>query len=282
MTTKQGRPAFVGERWLRPDKGYAYESPIPPAFDSRAAMRSDDGWVRLLGIFECAKAGDGSGLAQLPGIISASDDPYLSSAAINLLGAAGRESLLPALVPLMEHRIYDIRLDAYAAADLSGALLFIEPLLEAHAKHLSGERGMIENSLSHLLEPEADLIAEPMQMPLADYDVLVRRTAQAVEKSTGPGVPVFEGQPLNVERIVKRVLALVSSPELGEYIGTVMDLMHRFETLTGTPCVGLFEESGQPLPLNIRLTLERFVQGGGLSRFPPGRRFFFGHPVAGA
>ena len=85
--------------------------------------------------------------------------------------------------------------------------------------------------------------------------------------------------PLNIERIVNRTMTLVTSPEVGEFAGTLMDLMHRFETMTGLPCVGLFEESGQPLPLNIRLMLQQFVDGGGLSRFPPGVRYFFGRPV---
>jgi len=152
-------------------------------------------------------------------------------------------------------------------------------MLKAHRQHLSGERGMIENSLSDLLEPEAGLIAEPMQMPRDVYDALVRSTVASVEALCGPGVSVFQGQPLSIERIVNRTMAWVVSRKLAEYAATVADLMHRFETMTGIACVGLFEESGQPLPLNIRLMLQQFVRGGGLTRFPPGVRYFFGCPV---
>jgi hypothetical protein len=58
-----------------------------------------------------------------------------------------------------------------------------------------------------------------------------------------------------------------------------MNLVHRFETFTGVPCRGLFDEDGFPLPLNVRLVVEQFVWAGGPARFKPGHRYFFGRLV---
>jgi hypothetical protein len=273
------RPSFVGDRWNRSEQGYHYASAPPPDLADDHYLQSDIDWLVFLCVFEKAKAGDWSRLNLLPQLVQRNWDPYLSGEALDLLGAAGPKPLLKEVIPFMFHPVYDIRLDAYAAAGMSYDLMFMEPLLKARTQHLSGERGMIANVLSDLLESKASAIAEPMRISHQAYEELVRKTAKEVVEKAGPGVPVFEGSTLQLKHITDRILAFTQDRNVQDYAGTLMDLLHRFEAMTGVPRPGLFEGEGTPLTLSIRALVIDFIEKGGLAKFQPGQRYFFGHAI---
>jgi hypothetical protein len=278
-TSKSKRPEFVGENWYQPEQGYAYE--FPPFIDllDKEHLDAGDEWLRFLYVFEKAKTGDFSYVDFLPDLIRRTDDPGLWGAALELLAISEHPEALRALVGFMSHPAADVRLDAYAASTMSYDLAVVEPLLRARPDHLSTERGMIENALSHLLESEAGVICEPVGLSLADYERLVTSTAATIKARVGAGAAVFMGSLLDIKIILARVRTIVSSPDLRDYSGTLMDYLHRFEALTGWPCHGLFDEDGNPLPLSIRATIESFEHGRRVLDFEPGRRYFFGRLI---
>lgn len=271
------RPAFLGDNWLRPEQGYSYALAPPVDLMNERNLDSEDEWMKFLYIFEKAKVNDRTHLHLLPALIRQSRNPYLCGAALDLIGAAGSEDLLEALIPFMSNSVFDIRLDAYAASTMSYRLMFIEPLLEARTRHLSTERGMIENSLSDMLEREASIICEPIGLSNTEYEKFVRDTAREVEAMAGIDVPVFGGETLDLRNIITEIKMLTQDPDIQEYAGILMGYLHRFEAITGFPCKSLFDEEGNPLSLSIRAIIETFEQEGFLSKFRPGQRYFFGH-----
>ena len=195
------------------------------------------------------------------------------------MGAAGSADVLKELITFMSHPVFDIRLDAYAACTMGYSLMFVDPLLEARTKHLSTERGMIQNSLSNLLEPEASLICEPIGVSSSEYEEIVRNKVKEIEAEVGRDIPVLRGQALDLKNIIGEIKKLTQNPDIQEYTGILMDDLHRFEAITGWPCQGLFDEDGNALPLSMRATIEAFEQEGHLARFRPAHKYFFGHSI---
>jgi hypothetical protein len=273
------RPAFVGASWFQPEQGYSYAS--APQVDLRDPrnLHSDNEWLRFLYIWESAKLGDFNGVAALPDLIRETTDPALWGASLQLLAIANRQFTLEALFNFMSDSSYDVRLDAYAASTLSYNLAIVEPLLQARQKRISMERGTIENALSHLLEAQAGPICEPLQITPSKYDDIVRRRASEIDQELGPSVAVYRGNILDVGTLINKIKALAGSSEVQELSGTLMDDLNRFEALTGWPCVGLFDEEGNALPLNIRATIESFERTNPLKGFQAGHRYFFGRII---
>lgn len=272
------RPPFLGDDWQRPEQGYSYASTPDVDLLDPANATSSNPWLVFLWIFERAKRGDFSELGRLPGLLTDHDDLDLYSAVLDLIAAAGTGSLLRSLPQYFASQYFDVRLDAYSACARSYQLEFVEPLIAAWGRHLTTEKGMIQNALSDLLEEDVD---GPISRasPREQYHQLVYDTVRRVQSTTPPGALVFQGVELSLESIVTSIERLIRRPDVQQYSGTLMDLLDRFETFTGWARPRLFDDDGTALPLSIRWTLEEFRDRGNPERFERGRRYFFGHPV---
>lgn len=279
MTTARyiERPWFLGDNWQRSEQGYSYASEPDIDLLDTVHRNSANPWLAFLWIFERAKRGDFAELHRLPDLLTGHDDLYLYSAVLDLIAVAGSGSLLWSLRDHFDSRYFDVRLDAYAASSRSYRPEFVAPLLAAWSRHMSTEKGMIQNALSDLLEDgEGPISVAPLKV---DYKQLVEGALERAVSNAPPGSPIFRGMQLSLDTIVDPIEQLARRPDVREFSGTLMNLLHRFEAVTGWPRPGLFDEDGNALPLNILFALEEFRQRGTPERYKAGQRYFFGHPV---
>lgn len=274
-------PNFMGVNWLQPQQGYSYAFELKPNLLDQGNLLSDNYWMRFLFIFENAKIGSWGYIHLLPDLAKQSQNFDLCFACIDLLSVASSGTILNEICSFFSHADFDVRLSAYMAAARSCSLSFIEPLLEARSKHLSTEQGMIQSSLTRLLEPNPGIICEPYGLSETEYEKVVWNTKTHIENKIGEGVPVFRGEMLSLELIINRIKETTENHRIQEYWAVLDFDLHLFEAMTGTPCEGLFDDEDNPLPLSIRATIENFEKEGHLSKFRRGQRYFFGHSVAG-
>jgi hypothetical protein len=272
------RPRFLGENWQRSEQGYSYASTPDVDLLDPASLASSNVWIVFLAVFERAKRGDFRELHRLPKLLPGHDDMYLYAAVLDLIGTAASGALLSSLAQYFDNVYFDVRLDAYAACARSYQLQFVPPLLATWSRHLSTEKGMIQDALSDLLEDGEGPISEGSLK--VDFRALVQDALERARSGAPAGSPIFRGKVLSLDSIIDPIEELSRRRDVQEFSGSLMDLFRRFETFTGWPRVGLFDADGNALPLNIRWTLEEFRARGNPGQYQVGQRYFFGHPVA--
>jgi hypothetical protein len=269
------KPDFVGEDWATVPRGYTFASEPPPDLVSNQNLQNPNEWIRLLCIFQRAKLGVFKELYLLPDLIRQSEDFYVRLAGLRLLGGASSEPLLMSITAFYSHPDFDTRLAAYTASASSGNLNFVNPLLEVMLKKARGlEQDMISDELSKMLEPEPDVVCEPRSK---EYKITVQKIMNKIQ--VGRKSSILFGKLLDLNYLIDRIEMLASSPDVQDYSGLLSDYVMLFESMTGTPSVGLFDDEINARVSRILATLNAFRQSGKLSLYQLGQRYFFGHVI---
>lgn len=272
------RPWFVGEDWLFPSRGFSYEK--PPSASDFDQLLSDDEWLSLLSAFEKLRKGDFSCDTDLFELAARTSDSEIRESALCLLGHAGRTECRTRLATFFGHAERDTRMSAYDAALYSGDLLLVDPLLAACVSARGDERITIMSRISHLLEPEPDLLYDDQgAMSMDDYVRLVRAARESCLVQCGQPGPVLEGRPLSLDYVIDRIETLCGGGEAYEFSGTIAMYVQMFEAMSGQSSVGVFDAEVAVDPVAALAMIGEFHRHRGRPTFPAGHRYFFGHRV---
>ncbi len=279
MTTlKSKRPNYVGPGWAAAPQGYKFlrHSPSIPSAD--VALQSSDEWVILLSVFNEARNGLFDSLDLLPAIIRNSSDFHVICASIRILGDAGTDLSVAALVEFFTHPDTDARLAAYTAATNSANLALIKDLIEA-AGHL--KRGMeldvLADSVSEALEREHAQLVEPKNP--AEFQSNALHKVSEIEARVGKGKPVMFGDILDIKNIIAEIRRFILRSDADEYRESAEDRLLTFEAITGIWISEWFDEDENIEPAKVQQTLEEFEASDQAKKFVPGKRYFLGHPI---
>jgi hypothetical protein len=246
--------------------------------------RDDDGidglvqWKALAGFVEDAKRGR---FELIPPLLERYDhdaDWVRRGAYVRVLGDAGPDALLERMHrELLPDVPVDYRFDFAETLFYWGRLDIVPTLLEIwHSDFKFQDAYYIPPRLGLLLEEEPRALDDfPIEGPAADADAfrdrVLARHAELCNQHGDHGF-VFRGRLLDVEWIARRALQDLSEGKLDP------EMRHKLEAMTGIDCSS-FYASKKLQPLAAAVVLEDFLAGPAPSRFVPGRRYFFGHPL---
>jgi hypothetical protein len=272
------QPSFTGEDWLQATQGLSYESVPPENLDSDENLSHDNGWIRLLCVFEQAKKGMFRNTPLLVEIVSQSEDDRLREAGIRVLGCVVPKPTCLEVTRFYSQPDFDIRLEAYGASLFTCDLRIVEPLLDARRNSSGMEKNSIMSKLSALLEPEPDSILDDTDLLSNDaYEALVRDTVHRIQERFGSNSAILNGEVLSLGHIMQKIELLCRDPDVLELGGIISRYFDFVEAMTGIPSIGLFDEDIVPRPLSILAIFEEFRESNRLRSFTPGHRYFFGH-----
>jgi hypothetical protein len=284
--------------------GFRFESEPPPDLLAPAALENSNPWIVLAAVLHRARAGDHSRVSRLSAYFDA-DEPFaLNRVALLLTGDLAPERDLKLLEDALRSRDADTRAYAAEAALYAGRLWLVPAMLEAwHAARTLIHRETIGYAISDLLEAKAgpiaaqapiynlpprppDSVANPRLKALLEkvaaeepapelFPQLVREASARLSEAAGTDrVTVWHGGVFDVTALAREFLAAVP----GITPGACIPFRHKFEAATGVDCADFFDDF-RPQPLVIEAALEEFLLSAPETRFKPGVRYFFGHPI---
>ncbi|PSM30557.1 hypothetical protein [Haliangium sp. UPWRP_2] len=274
------RPDFVPEDWLRCTRGFSFTSPPPAELRADRHLESANPWEQLLCVTLQAQAGDFRHADRLVRLAMSESDSHLRDSAITVFGLCAPSIQLTRMGDVFHHPDYDTRLEAYAAACLTGSLAVAELLAEQRTQVRGYERERVMDHLNSMLEPEDSepvLIDSPL--PDAAFVATVREMTQALRKLYGDQPAIFHGEPLTVEKLAAAIASLCAQDEPEQYGGIIAQLLSLIEAMTGVPYAGCLDDDCDPVLPAISHTLNSLRQSGLLAGLQPGRRYFFGHLI---
>jgi hypothetical protein len=249
-----------------------------PQFD--LDRRSD--WENLFAINLLCRGGDFSKLNNVKDILLRSDDSLIWDAGVNILACAGGWNVVTNSLNHfrgLQHNEW-VRYHLSALIGLSCDIRAVGPLVDLYSKATNPreDRDQTLRELSYLLESDDGAIfysrhhdpswesvselVEPIRLSVADAIV---------------GMKVFEAQTFDVVQLARRLLAQLRAEDAQSerfYRGLLI-----FEAATGVNCTNLFNEKDRLHRLAVVAVLEEFLEVENSSRFVPGTRYFFGHPI---
>ena len=170
-----------------------------------------------------------------------------------------------------------------------------EQLLAAQAEVADADaRRFFQQSLSWMLEDAYGAIAfGPDELPMesappigepepeldfAGYARLVQARAAELQARypVTDELCMVEGEPLELERLAKRLLGCIKAGEPAYRLEKGRML---FEAATGIDCRTFYDPNGTLKPLSAAAIVEEFLQSGEAAKYVPGQRYFFGHVI---
>ena len=233
-------------------------------------------WSGFEQILAAAKRGDFSGVGNLAAIYDEADW-MLSGACAELMGDIGSrafyDELRPAVTTILDPT-YSV--DLGRSLGIWGHLSVVPTLLETLEKIAEFEDApALVQMLSIMLEPQPGPLGDIHGLQdVAAYSRLVTRQADVVASRIGTSdAIVLFGERFSVANLVEVMRRSLSA-------GGPFDpyWRHKFEATTGVDCSGFYENEILQR-LNALAVIEEFEDLGGVKRYEPGRRYFFGHPV---
>ena len=272
--TKTERPTFVGEEWLLPRQGFSYRLAAPGNLADRTTDANE--WIRLLALCERLKRGELDQDEALFNLVTASGNPELRVFGLRVLGHTASRDRRMALATFYDDPDEDTRIAAYEATLFACDLRLVEPLLSVYERSRGSERIMVMSVLSHLVEPEPDVVYDDNDELSADeYQWVVRRKVRELEARHGIQVAIFEASPLSVIQILGRIDTLCDEPDAIELSGSISRYVDFLEAMTGIPSVGVFEEGVTVNCHHARRVVSQCHRNGP-ERYHLGCRYFFG------
>ena len=288
--------------------GLHWAAPPPLELLSRAALESVDPFVVLASVVEHAKMGDHDKAGHLVPFFHRHDPFALARVALLVFADIAKHADLQRLADVLRSEDSNARAYAAEAAALSGSLALVPVMLDAWTRASTlGDHETIGFAISDMLEVEPGPIADhvgiydlpplgaashtPARERLLELNAtlaeirseeppplpgLVMAEHQRLAAELGPDAFVWAGAPLDVNRLVDHFLRAAKDPSPGS--GQFINLRHRFEAWTGERCEHFFY-AFRSQRLEITATLEDFVRSGKGSRYRPGQRYFYGHPI---
>jgi hypothetical protein len=317
MTTHEDDPLATLPRFLYGCfdwrvNGYHWASEPDVDLLSDVTLASDNPFVVLAAVVECAKLGDHRQAIRLVPFFTQHEPFALARVALLAFADIATAADLHHLEQALRCEDNAVRTYAGEAAGYCGALALVPTMLEAwRAGNSIHDYEMIGFALSDMLEPSAGEIAghvgirdrresqlEPKsEAARAVYErVMAKKRALGLdalpaEPSPFPGLVMAEyarlsqlfgqsafvwaGGELDMTRFVRLFLDRVKNPAPG--VGHFIGLRHRFEAWTGERCDDFFHAFA-PQRLDMAATLEDFLRTKAAS-YVPGQRYFFGHPI---
>jgi hypothetical protein len=273
------RPAFVGREWLLPGQGFAYASAPPASLAARGA--DDNEWIQLLALFERLKQGALEYDVELLALVTHAQNLEVRALGLEILGHVASRDCRPAIAGFFRHPDFETRMAAFDAATFACDLRLVEPLVAACEGTTGQERLGIMGALSHMLEPEAGTLYDDLEELTPEaYRAAVADAALRAERAHGREAAIFEGQPLSLAYILDRIEELSGGEDAVDYSGTISRYVDMFEAMTGSSTLGVFEEDVTVIPVAAIELVDAFRSSGQVSRYEPGRRYFFGVPLA--
>ncbi|WP_369943687.1 hypothetical protein [Xanthomonas medicagonis] len=277
------RPKFLQGCFYWKGRGYHYSSPVPDGVLSPDGCTSDDPWIALASIMECAKRGDYSRIAQLrKWILDARSAPTLVSACLGLTADAGLDPDLEFLAELLIDGPNYLRIEASLAAQWSGVLWLIPFMVEAWcALDRRADRSSVEADISNLLDArEGEPAFFYTGLGKADYRKAVEARLADLKETCGTDrVAILAGEPVDVDKHVWRMRKALVPKGTDEWIDWSDFLLWRrkFEAYSGVDCSGFYDERAEFQPRNAAAILDRYMASP--RHFDVGERYFFGNLV---
>ncbi|RWC46273.1 MAG: hypothetical protein EOS28_03410 [Mesorhizobium sp.] len=246
------------------------------------SLKANTAWEDLYAINLHCREGDFSKLTHVREILLRSQDSLIWYAGVNILGCAGGwTEVTDALSHLQKLQNEEwVRFHLSALIGLSCDIRAVPLLVKLYSigTNPHEDRDQTLRELSYLLESDDGAIFysrhdQPTSEALAEQ-------VDSIRSSVADGLigmKVFEGRALDVVQLAKGMLAKLETEDAQS------ERFHRglliFEAATGVNCTGLFNEKGRDRRLDAVAVLEDFLDGDNTSRFVPGTRYFFGHPI---
>jgi hypothetical protein len=239
-------------------------------------------WENLFAINLLCREGDFSKLNNVKDILLRSDDSLIWDAGVNILACAGGWNVVTCSLNHLrglQHNEW-VRYHLSALIGLSCDIRAVGPLVDLYsiATNPHEDRDQTLRELSYLLEPDDGAIfysrhQDPSWESVAELVEPIRLSvADAIV-----GMKVLEAQTFDVVQLARRLLAKLRAEDAQSerfYRGLLI-----FEAATGVNCTNLFNAKDRLHRLGVVAVLEEFLEGESPSRFAPGIRYFFGHPI---
>jgi hypothetical protein len=263
-------------------------------------LRGSEPWEVLAGIALSCQSGNFAPLASVPSLLRRHDGFRFWKAAMELVGCAGTWAFIERVFQEFQGEMDDNTVQYFLAIALGNScgLWAAEPLLALHARALDEEsRYQLERHLSYLLEEDNDTIwigaeetteliqAEEVEnntlRTIVDYEGFAAEVRQVrtelVDRLGSDDVAVYEGRILDVGTLARRLYERLTSQDRAK--GRIYRERWMFEAMTGVDCSDFFDDENNPRYLPAAAVMESFLERGDTSRYQPGQRYFFGHPI---
>ncbi len=262
-------------------------------------LTNEDPWAVLACVLLRAQQGDLEAVSVLPDPMARNDEALVWSGCVQLLGFAGKASLVFDTAQRFLSSAHDEGLSWSLSTLMLNAcsLRAVEPLLKLRRVATQDTRQHIQYCLSILLEdglgeiddgPDARQLADPAYPePFTQWKTVfddegyadkVRSMAAGVaSRLDHPEQSISAGKPLDLQAVT---LDLYEHIRAGAESTTWMEWARMFfEASTGLNCSG-FYQNYRLQPLAAMAVLEDFLESEGARHFELGTRYFFRRPVA--
>lgn len=258
-------------------------------FDSEELLSSSFGIDRFVGILAQCQSGQFSRIGELIPLLVEMDDYLLWQAGADLCGIAGSWLQVSDFVKdFLRTMPQDSPTNVPALVlGLSCNIHAVESLIALHERTKDVESlYQIEGELSLILEKEESFLWFGARPKDDDDNELDRRgyysivnavRAENMSALASEHTPIFEGEVFDVivlaHRLIKRLNAIPIPKERVDRERLI------FEGNTGVDCTSFYDDGGRLNPLAAVAVVETFLDSEEASKFVPGQRYFFGHPV---
>ncbi|WP_136619368.1 MULTISPECIES: hypothetical protein [Mesorhizobium] len=277
--------------------GFYADSSLGDEFDPVSAAHSEDPWTVYLAVLRACKSGNFAGLGRLPALMTKTEGYFFWRATTEIIGYAGNWKAISGAFSYFESRISNSDFQYFFASALGAScnLKAVTPLLQLHQEAEDEEsRHQIENHLSYLLEgddgPVWDGASQTLDIPDDDdqplryivdrvsyFDVVQKAFRDVRDSLPSEATPVYEGKTYDVGQLAQRLLDRLRSDD--RQFGRINRERVAFEAATGLDTRSFYTENGTLLRLPAAAIVEGFLDSDDVSRFRPGQRYFFGHPI---
>lgn len=284
--------------------GLHFDSVPPLDLLAPTALDAANPWIVLSSVIEHAKTGDHTQVRRLRRFFHAVEPFALNLISLLLVGDIASDTDLVLLQETMESDDRDARVHAAKAARFAGRLWLVPTMLEAwHRAETMDHRESIGFAISDLLESGTGSIANEAShynlpaRPLSTVrnprlrEFLEKRATRKAEPERFPGlvndayarltdrfgtdrITVWCGDLFDVTILAQEFLTKVQ----GSTLAPLFTYRHKFEANTGIDCRRFFVDLW-PQRLEIQVVLEDFLTFDAATKYKPGVRYFFGHPI---
>jgi hypothetical protein len=276
-------PAFLEGTFLWQENGYFFGAPPPVPLRDPTLLEGRDPWLALAATLEYAKAGSHDAVGELARWFGEDVELGFIQSCLFLIGDAGRAEHMRLLVEMMKPEKEEyLRIKACDAACHAGYLWLGHEVLKVWRSIRVAEKSIISLHLSNLLDPPGSAeVYDYLAFEEDDeYLAFVQGRLEALARTTGDGeAAVFQGVVLDVRKLAEQMRDLLRpTTPAQKREATFRQLRHRFEAATGTDCRSFYRDD-ELQPLAAAAVIEDFLESEAATRFVPGKRYFFGHPV---
>jgi len=274
------RPEYISPSWLRCTDGYLLIGDPPANIHEDATLTSQNMWERVVCVTLQAQTGNFRNIEALLEVIEYGPDVHIRDCAIRVFAQAAPSSIVTKLADVFGHHDPDARLEAYSSSVLTCDLRLLEALSLHRANTKLFERECLMSDISKMLEPDIEEL-EFVESNLSDseFEYKAREVVQNIRQHYGSTTATFRGEPLDPSKLITAIVELCQEDAPEENGGYINQLFSILEGITGIQYAGCLDDECFPVFPNISKTLNNIQQDGMLTKFEPGRRYFFGHQI---